>query len=193
MAPERFSTLTPRQPITAAPYAITAGNLTGTVSATGLSGTYSSAMTLNNVSNSFTGNGSGLTDVNAATLGGLSSSNFWKTTGNAGSNPTNGAFLGTTDNQPLEIKVNGTRALRLEPTPNDADHSNIVNVVAGSRGNFVGAGVTGATIAGGGAVNYFGDPSTNKVMFDFGTVSGGMDNTSSNYAATLGGGNGNTS
>src|SRR5207244_3020673 len=71
-----FSTLTPRQPITAAPYAITAGNLTGTVSATGLSGTYSSAMTLNNVYNSFTGNGSGLTDVNAATLGGMSSTHY---------------------------------------------------------------------------------------------------------------------
>jgi hypothetical protein len=188
-----FSTLTPRQPITAAPYAITAGNLIGTVSATGLSGTYSSAITLNNAANNFTGNGTGLTDVNAATLGGLSSSNFWKTTGNAGANPANGAFLGTTDNQPLEIRVNTTRALRLEPTFEDAIHSNIVNVVGGSRGNFVGAGVYGATIGGGGAVNYEGDPATNKVMFDFGTVSGGMDNTSSNFAATVGGGNSNTS
>src|SRR5439155_24192125 len=65
-----FSTLTPRQPITAAPYAITAGNLTGTVSATGLSGTYSSAITFNNAAYRFSGNGTGLTDDNAATLGG---------------------------------------------------------------------------------------------------------------------------
>jgi len=182
-----FSTLTPRQPITAAPYAIMAGNVSGTVAASGLSGTYSNAVTFNNAANIFSGNGSGLTAVNAATLGGLSSSNFWKTTGNAGANPTSGAFLGTTDNQPLEIKVNGARALRLEPTPDDADHSNIVNVVAGSRGNFVGAGVYGATIAGGGAVNYFG-PYTNKVLQDFGTVSGGMNNTSSNLWASVGGG-----
>ena len=188
-----FSTLTPRQSITAAPYAITAGNLTGTVSATGLSGTYSSAITFNNAANSFSGNGTGLTDVNAATLGGLSSSNFWKTTGNAGSSPTNGAFLGTTDNQPLEIKVNGTPALRLEPTPNDADHSNIVNVVAGSRGNFVGAGVVGATIGGGGAVQYLGTPYTNSVTADFGTVSGGSGNICSGFTAMVGGGASNIS
>ena len=186
-----FSTLTPRQPITAAPYAITAANLAGTVSATGLSGTYSSAVTLNNAANSFTGNGAGLTDVNAATLGGLSSSNFWKTVGNAGANPTNGAFLGTTDNQPLEIRVNGTRALRLEPTFEDTNHSSIVNVVAGSRGNFVSPGVYGATISGGGGLNYEGDPATNKVTADFGTVAGGEGNTASNFAATVGGGNGN--
>ena len=51
----------------------------------------------------FSGNGSGLGSVNAATLGGLSSSGFWKTTGNAGTTP--GAnFIGTTDNQPLLIR-----------------------------------------------------------------------------------------
>ncbi len=187
-----FSTLTPRQPILAAPYAITAGNLSGTVSASGLSGTYSSAMTFNNPANSFIGNGTGLTNVNAGTLGGLSSSAFWKTTGNADANPTNGVFLGTTDLQPLELRVKGTRALRLEPTVEDADHLKIVNVVGGSLGNFVGAGVYGATIAGGGAINYEGDPSTNKVTADFGTVAGGEDNTASNFAATVGGGNGNT-
>src|ERR1044071_2963498 len=57
-----FSTLSPRQQITATPYAITASNLTGTLSAGQLSGTlpsaqlsglYSSAVTLNNAGNSF--------------------------------------------------------------------------------------------------------------------------------------------
>jgi hypothetical protein len=45
-------------------------------------------------------NGTGLTNVNATTLGGLAGSSFWKTTGNAGTIP--GAnFVGTTDGQPL--------------------------------------------------------------------------------------------
>jgi hypothetical protein len=47
--------------------------------------------------------GSTLNNVNAATLGGIASSGFWKTTGNAGTSP--GAnFIGTTDNQTLLIK-----------------------------------------------------------------------------------------
>src|SRR5439155_27039942 len=51
----------------------------------------------------FSGNGGGLTNVNAATLGGLSSSNFWSTTGNAGTTP--GAnFIGTTDGHNLLIR-----------------------------------------------------------------------------------------
>jgi hypothetical protein len=51
----------------------------------------------------FSGNGSTLGNVNAATLGGLASSGFWKTTGNAGTTP--GAnFIGTTDNQALLIR-----------------------------------------------------------------------------------------
>src|SRR5262249_20423639 len=48
-----FTTLSPRQKITPTPYAITASNLTGTVGATGLSGTYSSAVNFNNAANSF--------------------------------------------------------------------------------------------------------------------------------------------
>ena len=40
-----FTPLTPPQHITAAPYAITAGNLSGTVASTGLSGTYANAVT----------------------------------------------------------------------------------------------------------------------------------------------------
>jgi hypothetical protein len=81
-------------------------------------------------------------------------------------------FLGTTDDRALELKVNGRRALRLEPTAEDAAHSSIVNVVAGSAANFVAAGVYGATIAGGGAANL-----TNRVASDFGSIGGGIDNS----------------
>src|SRR5438445_5650229 len=113
-----FATLTPRQKLTATPYAITAGNLTGVVPNAGVGGTYSSAVTFSNPANSFTGNGGGLTNVNALTLGGIGNNGFWRTTGNAGTTP-GPNFLGTTDNQPLELRVNATRALRLEAIAND--------------------------------------------------------------------------
>jgi len=75
-----FNTLTPRQALTPAPYAVfanTASNVNGTVPATqisgavpsaNLSGTYDNAVTFNNASDSFTGNGGGLTNLNASRL-----------------------------------------------------------------------------------------------------------------------------
>jgi hypothetical protein len=72
-----YTPLTPLQELDPTPYAITAENLDGTLSAsqlTGtlpaglLSGTYGDALTLNNASDSFTGNGSGLTSLNASDL-----------------------------------------------------------------------------------------------------------------------------
>src|SRR5215475_8993957 len=63
-----FTTLAPRQPLTAAPYAVTAGNLTGVVPASGLSGAYSAPVTFNNPANAFSGNGAGLTNLNASQL-----------------------------------------------------------------------------------------------------------------------------
>lgn len=61
-------TVVPRQQLTPTPYAITAGNLAGIVPGAGLSGIYSNALTLNNATNSFTGNGAGLTGLDAANL-----------------------------------------------------------------------------------------------------------------------------
>ena len=78
-----FTGLSPRQQLTPVPYAIYAEEA-GTIPSGGLSGTYSNMVVLNNAGNSFTGNGSGLSGVNASSLGGLAASNFWQTTGNAG-------------------------------------------------------------------------------------------------------------
>jgi len=50
--------------------------IAGTVGSSELSGPYVNAVTLNNPANSFTGNGAGLANVNAATLGGLPASSF---------------------------------------------------------------------------------------------------------------------
>jgi hypothetical protein len=82
-----FNELSPRQELTPTPYAVfanTASNVSGTVSAAqlsgalasaNLSGTYGNAMTLNNAGNSFSGNGSGLTSLNAAQLSSLGNAN----------------------------------------------------------------------------------------------------------------------
>src|SRR5512133_3649272 len=55
----------------------------------------------------------------------------WQLTGNAGTNP-NTNFLGTTDNQPLVIKVNSTESLRLEAAA--ARLQGDLTVGAGSNG-----------------------------------------------------------
>jgi trimeric autotransporter adhesin len=214
-----FATLSPRQPITATPYAITAGNisgtvaaaqLSGTISSAQLSGTYSGSVAFNNSSNSFTGDGAGLANVNAATLGGLSSDAFWKTAGNTGTSPTNGNFVGTSDNNPLELRVNGQRAWRLQPT------ASTPNLVGGWVTNRIGTGVVstvvGATIGGGGGPNaaivlsggFYGTPTfytnlPNTVFASYGTIGGGMANaigvdhdsvnlTLQSQASTIGGG-----
>ena len=68
------------------------------------------------------------------------------------------------------------------------------NVIAGSPWNFVGSGVVGATIGGGGATTYGGHSHTNSVSVDFGTIGGGYDNAiqTSALSATISGGSGNT-
>jgi hypothetical protein len=194
-----FTTLTPRQKITPTPYAITAGNLTGTVSAGGLAGTYSGAVTFNNAANSFvgahTGNGANVTNLNASNLASgtvpnAALSNAWKTTGNAGT--TAGLhFLGTTDNQALELKVNGSRTLRLEFNTNS--FGGAPNLIGGAPVNFVPSAAVGATISGGGTMDYFGVPQSNSVLSDFGTVGGGFDNriAPSALAGTIAGGRAN--
>jgi hypothetical protein len=97
----------------------------------------------------------------------------WSLTGNAGTTP-GPNFLGTTDDQALELKVNGMRALRLEPNV-------IPNVIGGAPGNFVTAGASGATIGGGGGLSI----GQNRVTDNFGTVAGGLDNQSGNGAALV--------
>ena len=114
-----FTVLTPRQQLTPTPYAIyaesaNAAALSGTVPLAQLPGavvTNNNAVSVN-LSGSFTGNGSGLTSVNAAALNGLNAASFWQLGGN---NVSAGQFLGSTDDQPLELWANNTRALRLEP------------------------------------------------------------------------------
>src|ERR1700733_6510159 len=203
-----YAGLTPLQPITPTPYAIfanTASNVSGTVSAGQLSGMLPLAqlpgavVTNNansvNLSGTFTGNGSGLPNLNVTAL---NLTNVWQTTGNS---VTPGQFLGSTNNQPVEIWANGRRALRLEPGGASASLGNGIptgapNVIGGSPANFVASGVVGAVIGGGGATNYEGLSYTNSIgtYSDFSIISGGVGNTiqSNSYSSTIGGGAVNT-
>ena len=104
---------------------------------------------------SFIGDGSGLTGIS----GGTNGSSGWSLSGN---NVGAAQFLGSTNNQAVEIRAGGARVLRLEPNTNG-----LPNVIAGATNNSVTAGVTGATI-GGGAAN------TNGGSLSF--IAGGANN-----------------
>ena len=180
-----FTVLSPRQALTPTPYAIMANTtsnllgtlpaaqLSGTIASANLAGTYGNAVTLNNPANSLAGIGTGLTGLNASALGSgtvpdarlasnvARTNQVWLLGGNVSTTPGT-HFLGTKDNRPLEFKVNGLRALRLENNGDSGDGNaypdGAPNVIGGSPHNYVGAGIVGATISGGGATNWWGQP-----------------------------------
>ncbi len=135
---------------------------------------------------------------------------YWRLDGNSGTNPATN-FLGTTDNQALELRVHNARALRLEP---DATSPNLIG---GYNGNRVTGGAHGAFIGGGGASGHVNQVSgnyatlgggyDNLITATYGTIAGGYEitvtgsyaavgggrfNIASGHSATVGGGNGNT-
>ena len=73
----------------------------------------------------------------------------WSLTGNAGTNPA-ANFIGTTDNQVFELRVNNMRGLRIEPAASTGNYQG-PNVVLGYAANSVGAGAQGAVVNGGGS------------------------------------------
>ena len=221
-----FAELSPRQQLTPVPYAVfsesagtaatangvAAGSVTTADIASGqvvksLNG-LEDAVTLSPGANvTITPNGNTLT---IASIGGGGGS-AWSLTGNL--NTTGSNFLGTLDNQPLDLWVNSARALRLEP---DGTGGNAPNVIGGASNNMVSPGnggdtvgggynnaITGAsygsTIAGGvhntangGGSQTVGGGVQNTVGGLYSTVSGGEGNTASTNGAAVGGGGGNT-
>jgi trimeric autotransporter adhesin len=195
-----YTTLNPLQAVTPTPYALFAAgasNVLGTVPGNKLSGTYGNVLNFSNAANSFngtfTGNGAGLANVNALTLGGLAPGSFWQLTGNV----VNAIdFFGSVNNQPVQLRVNNQRALRLEAAGGS------VNLIGGWSNNFAAAGVTQGTIGGGGgeSVATPGNFFTNRVFDSYGTIAGGSGNVAGNgtngtadaRGATVGGGSANT-
>ena len=196
--------LSPLQNLTPTPYAIMSGsasNLLGTVAATQLSGTVANGVLPGspNFSGTVTavsliGNGAGVTNVNAFSLDGVTATNFWQLGGNAVST---GQFLGSTDNQPVEIWVNGARALRLEP------NATAPNVIGGSslNSNIAAAGVVASTFGGGinntngSSYNFIGGGQNNNIQIysSLSFIGGGQNNVIQSSAAQsfIGGGIGN--
>jgi len=72
-SPAAFVSMTPRQTVTAAPYAMLAGGLNGALPAGNLAGTYGNAVTLSNLANyfygSFSGSGASLSNLNLSAVG----------------------------------------------------------------------------------------------------------------------------
>lgn len=163
--------------------------------ATTFAGTVTATNAENILAGTFSGDGVGLTNLNA-----------WGLSGNAATTPGT-HFVGTTDDQPLELKVNSQRALRLEPTIEGAP-----NLIGGAPNNFVAPGVIGATIVGGGRPSSSGLSGTNRIGSSYGFIGGGFQNaihsggagmaaivgganntvSDSAYAASIGGGAANT-
>jgi hypothetical protein len=110
----------------------------------------------------------------------------WSLVGNASTIPgTN--FIGTTDNQSLDFRVNNRRALRLEP----AASGGLPNIVGGFDENIITG--AGSVIAGGGEVTRINQISTNggaigggrsnNVSGAFGTIPGGQFNEAGGFAS----------
>ena len=159
-----FATLSPRQALTAAPYALVAlstGALQGQPVAAGLP---ANGQVLK-------WNGTAWTPGTDNTGGG---GGGWLTTGNAGTSPAN--FLGTTDNMTLTLAVSGTVVMRYGPNATSP------NIVGGYSGNVVSPTIAGAVIAGGGSLG-----ATNVVSASFGTISGGEHNFADDHAVVGGG------
>jgi hypothetical protein len=174
-----FTALSPRQELRPTPYALyspTAGGVTnGSVTAGQLRTTNAPA-----AGQVLAYNGSSLVWTNLPGGGAAG----WSLTGNSGTTP-GVNFLGTTDSQPLELKVNNARALRLE-RPTSVTGSS-VNVIGGFIMNRAFNGAIGATIAGGGLGSNIGN-SPNEVGADFGSIGGGWGNRVTGAWGTVPGG-----
>ena len=191
-----FTLLIPRQQLTPVPNAIyaetaSAAGLYGTISGSSLSGTYSNAVTLDNGGNtidgSFYGQFFGATFVGGNFVGnfigtGSGINDVWHTGGNLGTTPA-ANFVGTTDNQPVEVRVNNQRVLRLEPA---VDGTGFLPNVIGGKDNYVVPGTTGGFIGGGG-----GNGLSNTIASTEGVIAGGYLNhieAGNAHASAIGGG-----
>src|SRR3954464_2467965 len=119
--------------------------------------------------------------IDESTLSGIPSTNAWNLDGNSGT--TGAHFLGTTHNNPLNLRVNNARGLRLEPASDGTNES--PNVIGGIADNTVSPGVHSATIAGGGRFVPANPATANRVTDNYGTVGGGAQNRAGDASGTV--------
>jgi hypothetical protein len=114
----------------------------------------------------------------------------WALTGNSGTNPTTN-FLGTTDAQPLVIRVGNQETFRFNPPGGSAPAWSIQRGGGNQRGwhavDLQSARTAAAQVASG---NYsvIGGGRNNTASSDYATVGGGRENNASSEYATVGGG-----
>ena len=121
--------------------------------------------------------------------------NAWLLTGNAGTNPAVN-FLGTTDNQPLVIRVNNQETFRFNPPGESAPAWSILRGVGGIQRGLHAVDLqsarSGATQVASGNYSVIGGGLNNTASGLVATVGGGSHNTASGSYATVGGGSANT-
>lgn len=128
----------------------------------------------------------------AITADSLSNGNLlWSTQGNSLSF---NDFLGSTNLQPVDIRVNNLRVFRFSYALDGAAFA--PNIIGGASNNFISGNATGSTISGGG--KFCNDPLSivncqNRIDGSFSTISGGNDNFTQNNFSVISGGKANFS
>ena len=118
----------------------------------------------------------------------------WLLTGNAGTNPA-ANFLGTTDAQPLCIRVDNQETFRFNPPGASAPAWSIQRGGGNQRGLHavdLQSARSAATQVASGDYSVIGGGRDNTASGWWATVGGGWSNTASSYSATVGGGRFNT-
>lgn len=193
-----FTSLSPRQRVTATPYALTAGaisgklpasQLSGTLPGGNLGGTYSAAVTFSNPGNNIAGNGAGLSNLDASQLAAGTvpearlSANVSLLGPSVESAEITDATIGTADIASIDAgKILGgdLQAARLEVGTNHTLSASWATIAGGSNNA---ATYPFATVGGG---------QDNSAWGDYATVAGGVSNCSWGASTTIGGGIGNT-
>ena len=116
----------------------------------------------------------------------------WSRLGNAATNPSTN-FIGSTDNQAIEIRANNLRIARFAPVVANQNFGDAPNVVLGSSANIASA--VGATVGGGGATRTSAGlcpECKNTSSGNFSVVAGGRNNSATALNATISGGEGHS-
>lgn len=142
--------------------------------------------------------GSTLQRLGSAWTCGSAAGSAWSRTGNAGTTPGTD-FLGTTDGQPLEVRVGGAVVTRFIPTLSSPSvvmgaQSNALNGT--TEGVFIGGGAANSAsgrfaVVGGGSSNRAGGPLAGSTVAEYAAVLGGNLNQADGRASAVLGGESN--